>query len=215
MPKGDSAAGGHAALRDDTLLCSQMLANNELGAVTDVAAIDKEVRARGALLHVDAAQVIGINLARWLADLMSLSTLKPFGSKGIGTLYVVDRAYPQLQTQIYGGEHARGPLSCTLVPHQIVAWPALAPAPPVSAKSGNARIDGLSARLREELLALPGGEALSVAGAHPTRHRPQQSASLNWVSVRAMRMIETDPRKMVRKQDHPGHVEVNYSGRVA
>lgn len=123
MPKVDSAAGSHAALRDDTLLCSQMLANNELGAVTDVAAIDKEVRARGALLHVDAAQVtgnkVGINPARRLADLMSLSTLKPYGSKGIGTLYVGYRAYPQLQTQIYGGEHARGLLSCTLVPTRL------------------------------------------------------------------------------------------------
>ncbi|ELK4895420.1 aminotransferase class V-fold PLP-dependent enzyme [Pseudomonas aeruginosa] len=80
MPNADLAAGSHAVPRDDTLLCSQMLANNELGAVTDVAAIDKEVRARGALLNVDAAQVtgkVGINPARWLVDLMSFSTLPP------------------------------------------------------------------------------------------------------------------------------------------
>lgn len=51
----------------------------------------------------------------------------PYGSKGIGTLYVGDRAYPQLQTRIYGGEHARGLLSCTLAPHQIVAGQRLHP----------------------------------------------------------------------------------------
>ena len=45
-----------AVLRDDTVLVSLMLVNNELGVVTDIAAIGDLVKGHPALLHVDAAQ---------------------------------------------------------------------------------------------------------------------------------------------------------------
>ena len=50
-----------AALRPDTFLVSVMLANNEIGVVQDISAIADLVHAtgKGALLHVDCAQVIG------------------------------------------------------------------------------------------------------------------------------------------------------------
>ena len=65
-----------AALRDDTLLVSLMCVNNELGTLTDIAAIGERVRQRGALFHVDAAQATGkvaIDLASLAVDLMSVS----------------------------------------------------------------------------------------------------------------------------------------------
>lgn len=112
-----------AALRDDTFLVSLMLVNNELGTVNDVAAIGEHVRRHGALLHVDAAQGSGkcaIDLQRWPIDLMSFSAHKVYGPKGIGALYVGERARPLLQAQIHGGGHEGGLRSGTLATHQIV-----------------------------------------------------------------------------------------------
>ncbi|WP_235669176.1 aminotransferase class V-fold PLP-dependent enzyme, partial [Pseudomonas savastanoi] len=65
-----------AALREDTLLVSLMLVNNELGTLTDIASIGALVREHGALFHVDAAQGVGkvkVDLASLAVDLMSFS----------------------------------------------------------------------------------------------------------------------------------------------
>lgn len=112
-----------AALRDDTVLVSLMLVNNELGTVNDVVAIGEVVRKHGALLHVDAAQGVGklrIDLKQWPVDLMSFSAHKVYGPKGIGALYVGERARPLLCAQIHGGGHEGGLRSGTLATHQIV-----------------------------------------------------------------------------------------------
>lgn len=44
------------AIRDDTILVSLMMVNNELGTLTDVAAIGEVTREKGIIFHVDAAQ---------------------------------------------------------------------------------------------------------------------------------------------------------------
>lgn len=113
-----------AAWRPDTFLVSLMLVNNELGTVNDVQAIGEIVRNQGALLHVDAAQAAGkveIDLSRLPVDVMSFSAHKVYGPKGIGALYVGDRARPLLQAQIHGGGHEGGLRSGTLATHQIAA----------------------------------------------------------------------------------------------
>ncbi|MFD2644932.1 cysteine desulfurase family protein [Pseudomonas japonica] len=113
-----------AALRADTFLVSLMLVNNELGTLTDVRRIGEIVRGQGALLHVDAAQAAGkvaIDLGRWPVDVVSFSAHKVYGPKGIGALYVGERARPLLQAQIHGGGHEGGLRSGTLATHQIAA----------------------------------------------------------------------------------------------
>lgn len=147
------------ALRDDTLLVSLMLVNNELGTVTDIAAIGQIVREHGALFHVDAAQGAGkvvIDLGALPVDLMSFSAHKTYGPKGIGALYVGDRARPLLEAQMHGGGHEQGYRSGTLATHQIVGMGAAYALASAEMVEEVTRIDRLSAQLREGLLGLDG-----------------------------------------------------------
>jgi len=106
-----------AALRDDTILVSLMHVNNEIGTITDIAAIGEITRARGILFHVDAAQSTGkvdIDLETTKVDLMSFSAHKSYGPKGIGALYVRRKPRVRLEAQMHGGGHERGFRSGTL-----------------------------------------------------------------------------------------------------
>lgn len=112
-----------AALRPDTVLASVMLVNNEIGVIQDIAAIGAICRARGILLHVDAAQATGkvaIDVRKMPLDLMSLTAHKTYGPKGIGALYVRRGLSSPLAPQMHGGGHERGMRSGTLPTHQIV-----------------------------------------------------------------------------------------------
>jgi len=147
------------ALRDDTLLVSLMLVNNELGTLTDIATIGELVRDQGALLHVDAAQgagKVGIDLNALPVDLMSFSAHKTYGPKGIGALYVGERARPLLEAQMHGGGHEQGFRSGTLATHQIVGMGAAYALASAEMQDEVQRISALSARLRDGLLQLPG-----------------------------------------------------------
>ncbi|WP_122420432.1 cysteine desulfurase family protein [Pseudomonas viridiflava] len=147
-----------AALREDTLLVSLMLVNNELGTLTDIASIGTLVREHGALFHVDAAQAVGkvkVDLASLAVDLMSFSAHKAYGPKGIGALYVGPRAHALLQAQIHGGGHEGGFRSGTLATHQIVGMGEAFALAVDKADAENRRIAELSSHLREGLLALP------------------------------------------------------------
>ncbi|AZL74283.1 MULTISPECIES: cysteine desulfurase family protein [Pseudomonas] len=148
-----------AALRADTRLVSLMAVNNELGTLTDFAAIGARVREHGALLHVDAAQAVGkvlIDLANQAVDLMSFSAHKVYGPKGIGALYVGPRARNGLRAQMHGGGHERGLRSGTLATHQIVGMGSAFALAGQPGDSEHQRLEQLARRLRDGLLALPG-----------------------------------------------------------
>ena len=98
----------------DCALVSVMCANNETGVLQDVAAIAKEAKAAGAIMHTDAAQALGkvpVDFSGWGADAMTLSAHKARGPKGVAALIVrpeVDWA-PLLE----GGGHENGRRSST------------------------------------------------------------------------------------------------------
>lgn len=106
------------ALREDTLLVSVMLANNEIGVIQPLAEIGALCRQRGALLHCDATQAVGkipVDARALGVDLLSFSAHKIYGPKGIGALYVRRGAGPvRLQPQIEGGGQEGGFRSGTL-----------------------------------------------------------------------------------------------------
>ncbi len=105
-----------AAVRDDTVLVSLMLANNEVGTVQDVDRAARLVHARNprVLVHSDAVQALGrmpIDLAALDVDLLSASAHKCYGPKGCGVLYA--RWGTLLTAQLDGGGQERGRRSGT------------------------------------------------------------------------------------------------------
>lgn len=111
------------ALRDDTLLVSLMLINNELGSINPIAEIARLLSATPTLLHVDAAQAAGkypLDMQQWPVDLLSISAHKFYGPKGVGALYVRQQAKRPLQAILHGGGHEQGRRSGTLPTHQLV-----------------------------------------------------------------------------------------------
>jgi cysteine desulfurase len=114
-----------AALRPDTVLASIMLVNNEIGAIADVAAIGALCRARGVLLHSDAAQAAGkipLDVQALPLDFASITAHKLYGPKGIGALYVRPEARAHLQPILFGGGQERGLRPGTLPTHQIAGF---------------------------------------------------------------------------------------------
>jgi cysteine desulfurase len=100
------------SLRDDTILVSVMLANNEIGVIQPLAEIADVCRRRGVLLHSDATQAVGkipVDVQQLGVDLMSFTAHKIYGPKGVGALYFRRRSPPiRLEPILYGGGHEAG-----------------------------------------------------------------------------------------------------------
>ncbi|CEN32257.1 Cysteine desulfurase [Candidatus Westeberhardia cardiocondylae] len=109
--------------RDDTVLVSLVHVNNETGVIQDIKKFGELCRSNSILFHVDATQSVGkisINLLDLPIDLMSFSSHKVYGPKGIGCLYIRKKSKICIQAQIHGGGQEYGIRSGTLPVHQIV-----------------------------------------------------------------------------------------------
>ena len=99
------------AIRPDTILVSTMYVNNEVGAVEPVEEISKIIKAKNpsTLYHVDAIQAYGkyvIRPKKQGIDLLSVSSHKIHGPKGVGFLYI--RNGVKIKPLIYGGGQQAG-----------------------------------------------------------------------------------------------------------
>lgn len=96
------------AIRPDTILISIMFANNEIGTVEPVQEISAVARRNGILFHTDAVQAYlheRINVRQMGIDLLSASSHKFQGPKGVGFLYV--RSGINLPSFLHGGSQER------------------------------------------------------------------------------------------------------------
>ncbi|TAL12373.1 MAG: IscS subfamily cysteine desulfurase [Nitrospirae bacterium] len=114
------------ALTDKTILISVMLANNEIGTIHPIAEIGKIAKEKGILLHCDATQGVGkipVDVEALKVDLMSFTSHKIYGPKGVGALYVRKKGpRVRLVPQIDGGGHERGMRSGTLPVPLIIGF---------------------------------------------------------------------------------------------
>lgn len=148
-----------AALREDTVLVSMMLVNNETGCIFPVKETAQLLKARKskALLHCDAVQgflKVDCDPVKWGVDMMSLSAHKIGGPKGIGALYIADN-FRNVRPLLPGGGQESGMRSGTEATAQIAGF----------AKAVELRSENLAEKLqhtadikaycRDKLLTIP------------------------------------------------------------
>lgn len=157
---GVDAAGRHdldefrASLRDDTVLVSVMLANNEIGNLNPIAEMVEIAHERGILFHCDAVNALGkvpVDIAALGVDLMSISGHKIYAPKGVGALYI-KRKTP-FEPLIRGGGQEKGFRCGTYNAGGIVAFGEAAELAGAALAAGEMdRLGALRDRLQARLL---------------------------------------------------------------
>ncbi|MDX1533886.1 MAG: cysteine desulfurase family protein, partial [Nitrosopumilaceae archaeon] len=118
LPVNDSGMIDPDELReeitDNTCLASIMLANNEVGTIQPIEKISKICHEKNIPLHSDAVQAIGkipVDVTKLGVDLLSISSHKLYGPKGVGALFI--RKGVKLNPLILGGGQEKGMRSGT------------------------------------------------------------------------------------------------------
>ncbi len=97
------------AITPQTALISIMHANNEIGTIQPIERIVGLARERGVPVHTDAVQSFGkidLDVAKLGVDLLTISSHKIYGPKGVGALYI--RKGLDIRPFIHGGHQERG-----------------------------------------------------------------------------------------------------------
>ena len=162
-----------AAITDKTILISIMLANNEIGTIHPIREIGKIAKEKGILFHCDATQGVGkipVDVQELGIDLMSFTSHKIYGPKGIGALYV-RRKGPRVRIEpmIHGGGHERGMRSGTLPVPLIVGFGKAVELCEQEMPTESVQIAKLRDRLQEGIMGAM--EEVYLNG-HPTERLP-------------------------------------------
>jgi len=142
-----------AAIRKDTILISIMHANNEIGTIQPIAEAGEIARSRGIVFHTDAVQTVGKIPAKvddLGVDLLSISSHKLHGPKGVGALYI--RKKTPIEPIIFGGGHERGMRSGTENVPGIIGLAAASELAGRNLEEEMVRISGMRDRLADYVL---------------------------------------------------------------
>lgn len=146
------------AMREDTLVVSIMAVNNEIGVIQPLKEIGALCRSKGIFFHTDAAQAFGkisIDVNEMNIDLMSISSHKIYGPKGIGALYVRRKPRVRIIATISGGGQERGMRSGTLPTPLIVGFGEAARIAKEEREKDYAHIKKLSDKFLNAIMELP------------------------------------------------------------
>lgn len=136
-----------AAIKPNTALVSVIAVNNEIGVIQPLKEIGKICKEHGVFFHTDAAQAVGkidIDVNDMNIDLMSISSHKIYGPKGIGALYIRRKPRVRIVPQIHGGGQERGVRSGTLATYLCVGMGKACEIISLEMKGDNSRIKELS-----------------------------------------------------------------------
>jgi len=145
------------AVRPDTAVVSIMAANNEIGAINDLATIGGELRERGVPFHVDAVQAVAtlpVDVRTWPCDGLSLSAHKFGGPQGVGIAYL--RSGVPIEPVQHGGGQDRGVRSGTMPAALIAACGAALEAAIADRDDLHGRLEGFRKLLVDRLVAVEG-----------------------------------------------------------
>ena len=147
-----------AAIKPTTILISLMWANNETGVIQPMREIAQLCEKHGVLFHSDATQAVGkipTNARETGVHLMSFTSHKMYGPKGVGALYV-SRKNPRVKVtaQMDGGGHERGMRSGTLNVPGIVGFGKAAEIALNEMQQDAERLSKMRDRLEKELCKL-------------------------------------------------------------
>ncbi|KAI5462613.1 pyridoxal phosphate-dependent transferase [Mariannaea sp. PMI_226] len=146
-----------AAIKPETALVSVMAVNNEIGVIQPIEEIGKLCRKKKVFFHTDAAQAVGkipMDVNAMNIDLMSISSHKIYGPKGIGACYVRRRPRVRLDPLITGGGQERGLRSGTLAPPLVAGFGEACRIAKEEMEYDSKRVKSLSDRLLNGLLAM-------------------------------------------------------------
>lgn len=157
------------AITKDTILVSIMTANNEIGTIEPIAEIGKICKKHKIYFHTDAVQALGkipINVKKMNIDLLSASSHKVYGPKGIGFLYIKHDV--QIEPVQHGGGHEQGLRSGTENTAGIVGFAAAIELANKIMKKEAERQSKLRDKIIKEILQIQG----TKLNGHPTRRLP-------------------------------------------
>jgi cysteine desulfurase len=167
------------AMERRTTLVSIMHSNNEVGTLQPIREISELTKARGILLHTDAAQSLGkvpVNVNELGVDLLSLAGHKLYAPKGVGVLFA--RKGVRLESLIHGAGHEAGRRAGTEnVPYVVGLGTACAVAQQ-SFPAASERLQTLRDRLWDKLQGALGERV--VLNGHPKQRLPN-TLNINFV----------------------------------
>jgi len=142
-----------AAIRDDTILVSVMMAIGEVGTIQPVGKIADIASEKGVLFHTDATAAeawIPIDLSTLPFDLVTLSSNDIYGPRGVGALYI--RKGVRLEALVHGGGQERGLRSGTENVPGVVGFGLAAEIMAAEMESDVARVKPMRDRLMNWIL---------------------------------------------------------------
>ncbi len=143
------------AIRDDTALVTVMYANNEIGTIQPISEIGAICRKKGVIFHTDAVQAVGhlpIDVKAQNIDMLSMSSHKFHGPKGIGALYI--RKGIRIPNLIEGGAQESGKRAGTEAVYAMAGMAAALKEASENLESNMEKMTALRNRLIDGLLKI-------------------------------------------------------------